>query len=305
MSAATPGLTSGNEWLLSMGAGPADLARHYDIGTEFHALWLAENLGYSCALWSGAADETLEHAENAKIDFFARQLEVGPDTTGLDIGCGWGGFATRLIRRYEVEEVVGLTLSQSHAKHCLGLGLQALDLRLESWVQHEPQHTYDFIVCMEALEHFANEKQSPEARAAIYSQYFRRCHQWLGPDGRMGIQVSCFDGIGHDRALVEAPLTKFVANEIFPASAPPHLSELISAWEPFFAVRVIRSDRDQYARTLAVWLDRLKANRTAIEHLVGPERFHESWKYLAAMHALFRLHAWTLHRIVLDKRRDR
>jgi cyclopropane-fatty-acyl-phospholipid synthase len=295
--------TAGDDGIMAMGATPADLARHYDIGTAFHALWLAENLGYSCALWSGDPDETLEQAEEAKIDFFAQHLGVGPGSTVLDVGCGWGGPVARLIRHHAAEAVVGLTLSSSHESYCAGLGLPALDVRLESWVEHQPRQAYDHILCFEAMEHFAHEQLTRDERVGVYSQFFERCHRWLAPGGRVGLQVICFDDVGYQRARAAAPVTDLVRGEIFPGSSPPHLSEILVAWEPFFAVRLIRGDGAHYARTFAVWLERLKANRAAIEDLVGADRFHESWKYLAGVQALFRLHAWTLHRVVLEKRR--
>jgi cyclopropane fatty-acyl-phospholipid synthase-like methyltransferase len=98
-------------------------------------------------------------------------------------------------------------------------------------------------------------------------------------------------------------VTDLVRTEMFPRSSPPHLSELTIAWEPHFAARLIRGDASHYARTFGAWLARLQANRPAVEQLVGAEGFHETWKYLAGVQALFRLRAWTLHRIVLEKRR--
>jgi cyclopropane-fatty-acyl-phospholipid synthase len=289
--------------LLAAGATPTDLARHYELGTDFFALWLAQNLGYSCALWQDDHDQTLEQAELAKIDFFARQLAVGPTATLLDVGCGWGGVAARLIGHHLAAGVVGLTLSPAHVHHCSGLDLPALDVRLESWVEHEPQQLYDGIVCFEAIEHFANERLPAEERVAVYSQFFERAHRWLAPHGRMGVQVICFDSVGYERACTDAPITNLIRTDIFPRSSPPHLSELVTAWEPFFAVRLVRGDAAHYARTFGVWLERLKANRPAVERLVGVDGFHETWRYLAGVHSLFRLRAWTLHRIVLEKRR--
>jgi cyclopropane-fatty-acyl-phospholipid synthase len=297
------GTAGSREWLLDRGATPTDLARHYELGTEFYTLWLASNLGYSCALWRSDDDQTLEQAELAKIDFFATELAVGPGTTVLDVGCGWGGPATRLITHHRAAHVVGLTLSPAHVQHCSGLGHSTFDVRLESWVDHEPGQPYDRIICFEAIEHFANEQLTRDERIAVYSRFFERAHRWLTPRGRMGVQVICFDSVGYERARAGAPVTDLVRTRIFPRSSPPHLSELVTAWEPFFAARLIRGDAAHYARTFGVWLERLQANRSAAEQLVGVDGFRDTWKYLAGVQALFRLRAWTLHRIVLEKRR--
>jgi cyclopropane-fatty-acyl-phospholipid synthase len=289
--------------LVAFGASRSDLARHYDIGTEFHALWLARNLGYSCALWSGDPSQTLEQAEDAKIDFFGERLGIGPDTAVLDVGCGWGGPAARFLRVHEARSVVGLTLSASHESYCSAQAVPGFEVRLESWVRHDPSGTYDRIICFEALEHFANETLTRDERIDVYAQFFERCYNWLAPTGRVGLQVICFDSVGYERARRAAPVTDLVRSSIFPGSSPPHLSEILLAWEPYFAARLIRGDGAHYARTFAAWLERLKANRTAVEAVVGADGFLQSWKYLAGVQSLFRLHAWTLCRIVLDKRR--
>ena len=208
-----------------------------------------------------------------------------------------------LLRVHGAHSVVGLTLSAAHEMHCSAQEVPGFDVRMESWVRHVPRRRYDRIRCFEALEHFAKETLAREERIDVYAQFFERCHGWLAPGGRVGLQVISFDSVGYQRAQCAAPVTDLVRGSIFPGSSPPHLSEILQAWEPYFAVRLIRGDGTRYTRTFAAWLERLKANRPAIEALVGADGLHESWKYLAGVQSLFRLHAWTLYRIVLDKRR--
>ena len=54
--------------------------------------------------------DTLERAQDAKLDRAAALLDLNGGERVLEIGCGWGAFAERLIRRYGAS-VFGITLS--------------------------------------------------------------------------------------------------------------------------------------------------------------------------------------------------
>ncbi len=84
--------------------------RHYDIGNELFINMLDKRLNYSCAYWKNA--RTLDEAQEAKLDLICRKLNLKKGLTVLDIGCGWGGFATRAAEKYDVK-VVGITVSEN------------------------------------------------------------------------------------------------------------------------------------------------------------------------------------------------
>ena len=47
---------------------------------------------YSCAYFRGA-DDTLDLAQEQKLDHICRKLRLAPGERFLDIGCGWGALA--------------------------------------------------------------------------------------------------------------------------------------------------------------------------------------------------------------------
>jgi cyclopropane-fatty-acyl-phospholipid synthase len=74
--------------------------RHYDLGNEFFRLFLdTRHLMYSCGFYERAHD-SLEAAQEQKIDRICRRLDLGPDDHVLEIGTGWGGFAVWAATRY-------------------------------------------------------------------------------------------------------------------------------------------------------------------------------------------------------------
>ena len=68
---------------------------------------------YSCGYWKEA--QSLEAAQQAKLDLICRKLELEPGMRVLDIGCGWGGLAEYMARNYQVS-VVGVTISAEQQK---------------------------------------------------------------------------------------------------------------------------------------------------------------------------------------------
>lgn len=81
---------------------------HYDLGNDLFSRMLDPYMQYSCGYWKEA--QSLEAAQQAKLDLICRKLELEPGMRVLDIGCGWGGLAEYMARNYQVS-VVGVTIS--------------------------------------------------------------------------------------------------------------------------------------------------------------------------------------------------
>ena len=50
---------------------------HYDVSNDFYALWLDEQMVYSCAYFE-AVDEDLDTAQARKLDYLCRKLRLRP-----------------------------------------------------------------------------------------------------------------------------------------------------------------------------------------------------------------------------------
>ena len=83
---------------------------HYDIGNAFYKSWLDSSMTYSSALFEDGASD-LTAAQHNKYRRLAEAINLQPEQTVLEIGCGWGGFAEFAAKNYGVK-VVGLTISQ-------------------------------------------------------------------------------------------------------------------------------------------------------------------------------------------------
>lgn len=87
--------------------------KHYNLGNDFYAAMLDQRMTYTCGYWKHA--QTLDEAQEAKLDLICRKLQLKPGMRVLDIGCGWGSFMGYAAEHYGVE-CVGLTISKEQAE---------------------------------------------------------------------------------------------------------------------------------------------------------------------------------------------
>ena len=84
-----------------------NIQRHYDLSNDLFALFLDDSMTYSCALYEPG--DTLERAQERKIDRILDSVRAATGARLLEIGTGWGALAVRAARRGA--SVTTLTLS--------------------------------------------------------------------------------------------------------------------------------------------------------------------------------------------------
>lgn len=301
-------------YVSNRGASREAIEFHYDVGSDFYALWLDRQLTYSCALWpsdalsSGELDDDLEAAQAAKLDLHAGWMgatrpgtgDDGPARRVLDVGCGWGSMLGHLVDHYGVTDGTGLTLSSDQATTIAAGGRPQIQIHLTDWRDHRPDEPYDGIVSIGAFEHFARGDLDTAERRGVYEQFFERCWTWLCPGGRLSLQsIAMEDASGGD-----GPLTEFLSREVFPESALPRLSDIVTAADRWFRIQAVRSDAGHYERTLHLWQQRLEANKAEATELVGRETYRHYMRYLRVCRAMFDRGNCTLYRVAFLRRHD-
>jgi cyclopropane-fatty-acyl-phospholipid synthase len=248
----------------------AAVRHHYDLSNDFYRLVLGPSMVYSCAYFADPAD-SLEQAQEHKLDLICRKLQLAPGQRLLDIGCGWGSLALHAARHYGVE-VLGVTLSEPQAGYAreraaeLGLAHRA---RFEVRDYREiGERRFDRISSVGMFEHVGQ---------AQLTDYFRRIWQLLEPGGLL-----LNHGIG--RLAPHAPQTdEFIARYIFPDGELLPLAEVIAALQTAgLEPRDVESLREHYPLTLRGWLANLRAARRPATALVGSERVRAWELYILA-----------------------
>ena len=85
-----------------------NVAHHYDISEKLYDLFLDEKRQYSCAYFEDDKN-TLEEAQNNKINHIIKKLNLKNDLRVLDIGSGWGTLALDIAKKTKCS-VLGLSL---------------------------------------------------------------------------------------------------------------------------------------------------------------------------------------------------
>jgi len=290
--------------LREAGTSPAAIAHHYDLSDDFFALWLGDDLVYSCALWNpDDPAERLETAQRRKLDFFGTGLGVRGKHV-LDIGCGWGALLGRFVTSHGLASGVGLTLSQAQARFASARYVPGVDFRVESWVDHRPERRYDAITCIEMSEHLASDRLTADEKVEVYRAFFDRCATWLSDEGRLGLQLICLDNVGYEGSRPgRGASSELIRVDIFPESMPASLSELVLGWETDFEVVRFLSHPDHYRRTFRAWGLAYRAESDRARALVGDLTARTFARYFAAGEVFFRLREDSLYRVILRKRR--
>jgi cyclopropane-fatty-acyl-phospholipid synthase len=242
---------------------------HYEVSNDYFRLFLDESMTYSCALWSRGA-QTLEEAQQAKLDLVCDKLEIGDGDRVLDVGCGWGSFALHAARRGA--SVVGITLAPSQAdlarERARDAGLaDRIDIRVQDY-RALAGETFDKVVSIGMVEHVG---------ATQIDAYARTLAAALRPGGRL---------LNHGIARLrhgDPEAGPFSERYVFPDAAPLHLSRIQTAMEAAgLETDHVEGLRMDYARTLGEWARRFDEHIDEAVRLGGEERARVWRLYLRA-----------------------
>jgi cyclopropane-fatty-acyl-phospholipid synthase len=243
---------------------------HYDLPAEFYALFLDRSMTYSCGLFSHGA-QTLEHAQEQKLELVCAKLGLEPGQRVLDVGCGWGSFAVHAAGRHRAR-VTGITLSAPQAAVARRRAQQAgLEQRVEIReidYRELVGERFDAIASIGMVEHVG---------AANIDAYAGRLASLLRPGGRLLNQ-----GIARLRHG-DPEAGPFSERYVFPDAAPLHVSRVLAALEAAGLQTVqIEGFGQDYAETLRHWAQRLDNNLDEATRLAGAERVRVWRVYLRA-----------------------
>ena len=255
----------------------AEIDQSYSVSNDFFALWLDENMHYTCAVFDGP-DDTLEAAQERKADFLYDLAELGPDKTVLDIGSGWGSFLDVAHRR-GIRHGTGITLSTAQVEWARERGLSNVDFELVDYAEYEPEEPFDALVSIEMIDHLCSPAQARQGRAVeLYRAYFDRLGQWVKPGSLFACQAILSDRVPRTRSDLED--LAFTADIIFPGGRNPRLEELVMALRPTWEIEALYMRRVDYGRTTQAWLDRLLQNEATIRETWGDVVMDDYIRYL-------------------------
>ena len=259
---------------------------HYDMPRGLFENMLGPSMKYSMGLWERGA-RTLEEAQTAMLDDVIAKVGICDGDRVLDIGCGFGSFATRVLDRMPHAEVVGLTLSAVQAEyirermefpgHPLHEG--RFTLVLDDFNRVSFHHPFDKVVSLGVFEHVTNLGLGLE-----------KIRGFLAPQGRCLLHYIVFTpAIGHHG--MAARQDPFINRYIFPGGRIWAQEELFRHQESCRVDTFWYLSGVNYRDTLRAWLENFLRNRAIIREQTGlSQRVMRIWEiYLRACIAVFGL----------------
>ena len=242
--------------------------RHYDLGNDLFQAMLGQRLVYSCGYWKSA--QSLDSAQEDKLDLVCRKLGLSPGMRVLDIGCGWGEALKFAAERYGVSGV-GVTVSNEQAEFARRL---CRDLPIEIRVQdyRELDERFDRVFSIGMFEHVGVKN---------YRSYFDVVRRCLADDG-----LTLLHSIGANTSSNHTD--PWIAKYIFPNSMIPSAAQITKVAERDFVIEDWHGFGTDYDRTLMAWVANFDQAWPELSANYN-ERFRRMWHYyLATSAAAFR-----------------
>jgi cyclopropane-fatty-acyl-phospholipid synthase len=255
--------------------------KHYDLGNDLYEGMLDKRLVYTCGYWSGK--NSLDEAQEAKLDLVCRKIGLKPGMTVLDIGCGWGSFAKFAAERYGAH-VTGITISKEQVvlakERCSGLPVEIL---LQDYRDTTGQ--YDVIISLGMFEHVGIKN---------YRTYMEVAARCLKPDGLFLLHTI---GSGESGIASDPWLDKY----IFPNGVLPTVSQISASFESLFVMEDWHNFGPDYDKTLMAWYNNFVQSWPKIKSKYN-DRFYRMWSYyLLCCAGSFRARNIQLWQVVLSK----
>ena len=251
------------------GRSKENISKHYDLGNEFFALWLDKTLTYSSAIF----DERNKELSNAQNNKYQKLIDLIRPNNGdkiLEIGCGWGGFAEYLGKKYDVKlDCITISKKQfEYAKkriHECGLN-EKVNIEIKDY--RDLKDKYNSIASIEMIEAVGQN---------YLESYFKTIKNNLSDNGRAAIQAITIDDNIFDRYKTK---TDFIQKYIFPGGFLPSkniINKYVS--ENGLAIKSYDSYADHYSDTLAIWRNEFNKKWDLIKKQGFDLIFKRMWEF--------------------------
>ncbi|WP_440927398.1 class I SAM-dependent methyltransferase [Candidatus Pelagibacter sp.] len=246
-----------------------NIAKHYDLGNDFFSLWLDETLTYSSAIFNDDT-KSLSEAQNNKYQKLIDLIKPNNGDKVLEIGCGWGGFAEYLGKKYDVK-LDCITISKKQfdfaKERIFKCGLnEKVNIEIKDY--RDLNDKYNSIASIEMIE----------AVGQNYLEgYFKTIKTNLSDGGKAAIQAITIDDKLFDRYKNKQD---FIQKYIFPGGFLPNknsINRYVS--DNGLAINSYISYADHYANTLSIWRNEFLKRWDLIKNQGFDLTFKRMWEF--------------------------
>jgi cyclopropane-fatty-acyl-phospholipid synthase len=233
-------------------------------------------------------DEPLATALERKFDWAIEKCGLGPGKTVLEIGPGWGAFASHALQTgVRFTGITNSEVSRSYLKGKLANFGDRFDIVLSDFYDYEPKEPFDAIVIMGVIEHLPD-----------YERVLKKFSRLLKPGGRVFLDGSA--------AKKKYELSTFMVRHIYPGNhsflvLDDFLNKLAKT---DLEVMEVHNDRWSYFLTFRQWARNLDANRDYITRNFGDFEFRKFRLYLWGATYEFLSRSLDCYRTILYKPKE-
>jgi cyclopropane-fatty-acyl-phospholipid synthase len=222
----------------------SNILAHYDLSNDFYKLWLDSTMTYSSGIFLNKKS-CMHDASVEKLDRLCRKLSLNSGDHVLEIGTGWGSFATHAAKNYGCK-VTTTTISDNQFNYVAELiSKENLDnkITLLNKDYRELEGTFDKVVSIEMIEAVGSD---------FVPGFFEKASSLLKKNGLMALQ-----GITYNDPDFNAYKNSvdFIRKYIFPGSCLISVSQVEKAIKEKTDLTMVDSEDItlHYARTLEIW----------------------------------------------------
>ena len=246
-----------------------NIAKHYDLGNDFFSLWLDDTLTYSSAIFDDNS-KNLSVAQNNKYQKLINLIKPSSGDKVLEIGCGWGGFAEYLGKKYDVKlDCITISKKQfEYAKERIykcGLN-EKVNIEIKDY--RDLQGKYNSIASIEMIEAVGQN---------YLKSYFKTIKDNLSNGGKAAIQAITIDDSLFDRYKKKQD---FIQKYIFPGGFLPSknsINKYVS--DNDLSIKSYDSYADHYSSTLTLWRNEFNKKWDKIKNHGFDLTFKRMWEF--------------------------
>jgi len=276
---------------------------HYDNKNDLFRWFLGPKMIYTSCYFKNL-DESLEDAQENKMNLIAQKMQLKEGDELLDIGCGWGTLVAHMAKNYGVN-ATGVTIAQAGAEWATQqIREYGVEDRAKIWTMDyrdiPTNKKYNKITCLEMAEHVGIKN---------FKKFMNQCYDLLEDDGLFYIQIA---GLRERTSLLQKHNREdlvwglFMNKYIFSGAdaSMPLNWDLQRIEKVGFEVHSVENIGNHYSITINRWYDNWISNKEKVLEKYGESIFRIYEIFLAWSVIIGRHGGSTAYQIVCHKNID-
>lgn len=246
----------------SQKADTAEVRDVYDRGNDFYRWFLGPRMVYTSGIFENQ-DESLEDAQDRKLDLVCRQTKMKPGQKHLDIGCGWSTLICHAAKNFGTKSI-GVTLAREQKKwmqeeFAPKYGVEKKVDVLCMDYRDIPKQQFDVITCLEMAEHVGIKN---------FQTFLLQVKEMLTDEGFFYLQIA---GLRRAWQFEDLIWGLFMGTYIFPAAdASCPLGFVVTQCERAgYEVHRVENCGVHYALTINHWYNNWVENKDKVINKYG------------------------------------